>query len=413
MIKKIPGIRRKPGEGTARTTEGQAPSGRKKRIAVGVMLALAVAGLGYYLQARGRISTDDAFVDGRIHYVTPRIPGYVANVAVSDNQLVAAGDVLVELDPTDYQVALAQARADLATAESVLAAMELEAPLELDQTSSRVTGATAQREALTKSLEQAKKEEEAALQDTAEAQAKLDQTKLDLTRYQTLHDRDVVSQSDMDKANTALHTAQAQTRAAAARAEAAARRRLAVESDLDRLAAEITLAQTGTGTARIKDKEAAAQRARADLAREKVRQAELNLGYTKITSPVAGHVTKKAVEQGRLASAGQPLLAVVPLDAQETWITANFKETQLTHVRPGQEVVFTVDAYPGREFQGRVESIMAGTGAVFSLFPPENASGNYVKVVQRIPVKIVPVGLDGDAPVLRLGMSVVPTILVR
>lgn len=124
-------------------------------------------------------------------------------------------------------------------------------------------------------------------------------------------------------------------------------------------------------------------------------------------------MTKKAVEQGRLASAGQPLLAVVPLDAQETWITANFKETQLTHVRPGQEVVFTVDAYPGREFQGRVESIMAGTGAVFSLFPPENASGNYVKVVQRIPVKIVPVGLDGDAPVLRLGMSVVPTILVR
>lgn len=413
MIKKIPGLRRKSGP-AASTAQADTPAARKKKRLVLILLAvLAVSGLGYYLFARGRISTDDAFVDGRIHYVTPRVPGYVARVAAEDNQLVAAGDVLVELDPTDYQVALAQARADLASAESVLAAMELEAPLELDQTSSRVTGATAQREALTKSLEQAKKEEEAALQDTAEAQAKLDQTKLDLTRYQTLHDRDVVSQSDMDKATTALHTAQAQTRAAAARAEAAARRRLSLESDLDRLAAEITLAATGTGTARIKDKEAAAQRARADLAREKVRQAELNLGYTKITAPVAGHVTKKAVEQGRLAAAGQPLLAVVPLDASETWITANFKETQLTRVQPGQEVVFTVDAYPGREFSGRVDSIMAGTGAVFSLFPPENASGNFVKVVQRIPVKIVPRDLGGDAPVLRLGMSVVPTIILR
>jgi len=411
MIKKLSGLRRKADAPKAQAE--QAAATKKKRIAIVIMLALAVSGIGYSLYSTGRITTDDAFVDGRIHYVTPRVPGYVANVAVTDNQLVAAGDVLVELDPTDFQVALAQARADLAAVESQLAAMELEAPLELDQTSSRVIGATAQREALTKSLEQVRKEEEAALQDTAEAQAKFDQTKLDVARYQTLHDREVVSQSDMDKATTAVHTAQAQTRAAAARAEAAVRRRLSVESDLDRLAAEITLAQTGTGTARIKDKEAAAQRARADLAREKVRQADLNLGYTKITSPVAGRVTKKAVEQGRLAAAGQPLLAVVPLDPQETWITANYKETQLTHVQPGQEVVFTVDAYPGREFRGRVDSIMAGTGAVFSLFPPENASGNYVKVVQRIPVKIVPVDLAADAPVLRLGMSVAPAILVR
>ncbi|QLA15424.1 HlyD family secretion protein [Desulfolutivibrio sulfoxidireducens] len=395
------------------TREEKSASPKKKRILIGVLVVLIAGALGYYLSGRGKITTDDAFVDGRIHYVTPRVPGYVARLAVTDNQVVAAGDVLVELDPTDYQVALAQARADLASAESQLAAMELEAPLELTQTSSRVTGATAQRDALLKSLEQARKEEEAALQDTAEAQARFDQAKLDLGRYQSLHEREVVSQSDMDKATTAQHTAQAQTRASAARAEAAARRRLSVEADLDRLAAEIRLAQTGKDTARIKDVEARAQRARVDLAREKVRQAELNLGYTRIVSPVAGNVTKKAVEQGRLVAAGQPLLAVVPLDPEETWITANYKETQLTNVRPGQEVVFTVDAYPGRKFRGRVESIMAGTGAVFSLFPPENASGNYVKVVQRIPVKIVPEGLDADAPVLRLGMSVVPTILVR
>ncbi len=400
-----------PDDGAAR--DEKPASSKKKRILAGVVAVLIAIALGYYLYGRGKISTDDAFVDGRIHYVTPRVPGYVAKVAVEDNQPVAAGDVLVELDPTDYQVALAQAKADLASAESQLAAMEMEAPLELTQTSSRVTGATAQRDALLKSLEQARKEEEAALQDTAEAQARLDQAKLDLDRYQSLHEREVVSQSDMDKATTALHTAQAQTRAAAARAEAASRRRLSVEADMDRLAAEIRLAQTGSDTARIKDAEARAQRARVELAREKVRQAELNLGYTRIVSPVAGHVTKKAVEPGRLAAAGQPLLAVVPLDPEETWITANYKETQLTDVRPGQEVVFTVDAYPGRKFRGRVDSIMAGTGAVFSLFPPENASGNYVKVVQRIPVKIVPIALDSDAPVLRLGMSVVPTILIR
>ena len=154
------------------TREEKSASPKKKRILIGVLVVLIAGALGYYLSGRGKITTDDAFVDGRIHYVTPRVPGYVARLAVTDNQVVAAGDVLVELDPTDYQVALAQARADLASAESQLAAMELEAPLELTQTSSRVTGATAQRDALLKSLEQARKEEEAALQDTAEADRK-------------------------------------------------------------------------------------------------------------------------------------------------------------------------------------------------------------------------------------------------
>lgn len=413
MIKKLPGLRRKVGADPSKPQEEPVAAARKKRILTAALLVLFAAGLAYFLYGRGRIATDDAFVDGHIHYVTPRVAGYVANVAAKDNQLVAAGDVLVELDPTDFQVALAQARADLASAESQLAALEMGVPLELDQTSSRVTGATAQREALYKSMDQARKEEEAARQDAAEAKAKLDQAKLDLTRFKSLRSQEVVSQSDMDKTTTAMNSAQAQTRAATARADAASRRLLSLEADADRLSAAIHLAETGQDTARIKDTEATAQRARVDLAREKMRQAELNLGYTRIVSPTTGHVTKKSVEPGRLAAAGQPLLAVVPLAPEETWITANYKETQLTDVRPGQEVVFTVDAYPGRRFKGRVESIMAGTGAVFSLFPPENASGNYVKVVQRIPVKIVPEGLDADAPVLRLGMSVVPSILVR
>ena len=159
----------------------------------------------------------------------------------------------------------------------------------------------------------------------------------------------------------------------------------------------------------IKDLEVAAQEARVELARERVRKAELDLGYTRILAPAKGHVTKKKIQAGQLVDAGQPLMALVPLDPGELWVTANFKETQLARVRPGQKVDLEVDTFPGREFSGRVESVMAGTGAVFSLFPPENAMGNYVKVVQRIPVKIALDPVNGTQQ-LRLGMSVVPTI---
>jgi len=202
-------------------------------------------------------------------------------------------------------------------------------------------------------------------------------------------------------------------RAVQSLADAATRRLDVITADIKRLQAAIELAATGQDQAAIQGKQAAAQRAKVDLARERVRQAELNLSYTKIVAPVTGHVTKKQIEAGRMVAAGQALMTVVPLDPGELWVTANYKETQLRDVRPGQKVTLVVDTYSGRELTGHVDSIMAGTGSVFSLFPTENASGNYVKVVQRIPVKIVFDKTSGAMPPLRLGMSVVPVIHTR
>lgn len=390
-----------------------AGSPSKRRWLAGAAVLIALFGLGYYLYSRGRISTDDAFVDGKVHPITPRVAGYVNEVPVEDNQKVAAGEVLVVLDPTDYEVALAQARADLAAAESQLAALELGVPLQLSQTSSKVTEATAQRESQQRSLDQAVKERDAAEQDVAQIQAQLDQDKLDFQRISQLRRQNVVAQSDLDSIENKRRGHEAQLRAARAKADGANRRLESITADLKRLEAAIALAATGKDQAEIQTKEAAAQRAKVVLAKERVRQAELNLSYTRIVSPVAGHVTKKQIEAGRMVAAGQALMTVVPLDPHELWVTANYKETQLRDVRPGQKVSLEVDTYPGRELTGTVDSIMAGTGAVFSLFPTENASGNYVKIVQRIPVKIVFDKENGPLPALRLGMSVVPVIHTR
>jgi membrane fusion protein, multidrug efflux system len=379
---------------------------------VGAAVAIALLGLGYYFYTRGRISTDDAFVDGRVHPITPRVAGYVDEVPVEDNAKVEPGQVLVVLDPTDYEVALAQAKADLASAESQLTALELGVPLQLSQTSSKVTEAKAQHESEQRSLEQATKERDAAVQDVAQIQAQLDQDGLDYRRIGELRHKDVVSQSDLDSIENKRRGHEAQLRAARAKADGANRRLESITADIKRLNAAIDLAATGQEQAVIQDKEAAAQRAKVDLARERVHQAELNLSYTRIVSPVAGHVTKKQIEAGRLVSAGQALMTVVPLDPGELWVTANYKETQLRNVHPGQKVTLEVDTYSGREITGTVDSIMAGTGSVFSLFPTENASGNYVKIVQRIPVKIVFDKENGALPALRLGMSVVPIIHV-
>ena len=386
------------------------PANRKKRIMIVAGVAIAALILGYAIYLRGKVTTDDAFVDGRIHPITPRVAGYVNEAPVEDNQLVAAGDVLAVLDPTDFEVALAQARADLASAESQLSAQELGVPLQRSQTSSKVTSAQAQLESEQRSLEQATKERDAAIQDAAQIEAQLDQDKLDWGRISVLRHKDAVSQSDLDTIENKRRAHEAQLRAARAKAEGAGRRLESILADIKRLRSEIVLAQTGEEQAVIQSREASAQQAKVELARQKVRQAELNLSYTRIVSPVAGHVTKKQIESGRLVAAGQALMTVVPLEAKELWVTANFKETQLKDVRPGQKVTIDVDTYPGHAITGTVESIMAGTGSVFSLFPSENASGNYVKIVQRIPVKII-FDKDNEAlPLLRLGMSVVPTI---
>lgn len=382
-------------------------NGRKKKILLIVLVAVLIVGLGYYFWTRGRVRTDDAFVDGRIYAVTPRVDGYVVEVLVEDNQEVSPGQALVRLDPAEFEVALAEAKAALAEAESQLASLELGVPLELDQTSFRVSGARARLESLGRNLERVKNEEDAAIEDLKRAQAQYDQAELDLQRMQRLAETGAVARSDLDNAETAAESARAQLSAAKARAQAVRKQKASIRAEMDGIRAEIGLAATGEGTAEIKSRQVEAQRARVELAKARVRQAELDLKYTTLVSPAHGYVTKKNVEPG------QPLLAIVPLDPGNIWVTANYKETQLTRVKPGQRVEIEVDAYPGLKLTGKVQSIMAGTGAAFSLFPPENASGNYVKVVQRVPVKIALDGPDGDdAPKLRIGMSVVPTIFV-
>lgn len=385
----------------------------KKAIILGVLLCLILGTAGYLYATWGEEETDDAFVEGHIHSVTPRVSGFVNTVAVEDNQRVEAGQLLVELDPTDLEVALAQAKADLSTAESQLAAQEMQAPLTLRETDSRVTQASSQLASLYRSLQQAAEEEEAARQAVEQAKAVEAQAALDMARYETLIKDRVVSQSAYDNARTQLAKARAELGSAQAKMLALTHKRGSLQQDVDRLKAEVRLADTGHDQARIDDKQTLAQRARVELARAKVRQAELNLSYTRICAPVAGFITKRNIEAGQQVAAGQMLLAVVPLDNKDLWVTANFKETQLTNVRPGQHVTVKVDAYPDVTIRGTVESLMAGTGSAFSLFPPENASGNFVKVVQRIPVRIKLDTDSPDMPQLRVGMSVVPIIHTR
>jgi membrane fusion protein (multidrug efflux system) len=326
-----------------------------------VFLAGVVALMVYYFRFIVPYeSTDDAFIDGYVTTISPRVAGQVAQLMVMDNQKVKEGDVLVEIDPRDYESGLAQARADLAVARS------------------RLTQSQAQ-------VKVGKAKVAVAQAGTGAALAENERATNDLRRYELVESR-AVSQSAFDQA-------QSQARAAAANLQSADSQVAAAES-------EVALSEAGVDTAA-----AAVQQAEARL-----QQAELNLSYTKIVAPRSGRVTGRTVQLGNYVQPGQALLTLVP---DEMWVIANFKETQLTDLRPGQAADVRVDAYPNRKFKGHVDSLQAGSGAQFSLLPPENAVGNYVKVVQRIPVKIVfdePLPPDLDiAP----GMSVVPQVRVK
>jgi membrane fusion protein (multidrug efflux system) len=393
--------------------ESRKNNNHKKTLVLIVILLIVASGLGYYWWSRGRVTTDDAYVDGHIFSITPRIAGYITKVFVTDNEKVQKGAPLLSLDTTEYEVALAEAMASLAEAESTLTSLELGVPLEMSQTAQRVRGAQSQLESLRKILDKALKDEEAAFQDLRRAEAVYDLSMIDLRRTKELARTKVVPDSRLDEAETTARSNDAQVGAARAKLESVRKQRASVEAEIDGLKANVALAATGEDVAVIKARQVEAQKAKVQLARSRLKQAELDLTYTTVASPADGYVTRKRVEPGLMVSKGQPLMAVVPLSLEELWITANYKETQLTRVHPGQEVMIKVDTFPDFELRGKVDSIMAGTGSVFSLFPPENATGNFVKVVQRIPVKIT-LDLKGQQapPSLRIGMSVIPTILV-
>lgn len=403
---------------------GSAGTGRLRIIVAAVVVVLIAGGL-YWLHVRGRESTDDAQVDGHITQVAARVGGTVTKVLVDDNQQVKAGGVLVQLDPRDYQIAVDRARAALADAQANAAAATTGVPIAQVQTSSGVSTASGGLEQATAGVAAAEKQIQAAQSNLAAAQAHQREREAtaakaekDVERLRGLVQKDEVSQQQFDAAVATAQSARAAADAARSdvtSAEAAVT--VAQQRAAEARAAE-TQARANLATAKTAPQQLQVTRARAEAAQAQVQQAqaalqqaELNLQYTSIKAATDGVISRRTVEPGQVIQPGQPLFALV--DLANVWITANFKETQLKDMRPGQEAIISVDALGGREFKGHVDSIAAATGAKFSLLPPENASGNYVKVVQRVPVKIVLDPGEDTNHLLRPGMSVTPTVFVK
>lgn len=351
---------------------------RKKIIVFLILLALVFAALWlfYSWYMRTYISTDDAYISGRIHIVAPKIAGTVASVNVNDNQYVKAGELLLEIKPEDYEVRVAQASTTLDAEKS----MQSEAAHQIELTE--------------KEYAEAKFKVASASANIEIEKVNMKKAELDFKRAEKLLKTQAVSQEYYDQAKTIYDTSVARLKAA--------------EEGLNQ-----ALANTEVKNASVK-KVKSSLSARSSMVKQReamLQETKLNMSYTKIYSPVEGYVTRKSVEVGDQLRPGQPVMTVVPL--HDVWIIANYKETQLTRVKAGQKVRIKVDTYPGKVYKGRVDSIMAGTGSVLSMFPPENATGSFVKVVQRIPVKIVLSDMTDPKHPLRAGMSVVPTIIIE
>jgi len=354
-------------------------------------------------------STDDAQVDAHLYPVSARVGGHIICVNVDDNQYVEKGTVLVEIDPKDYEVAVDQARADLATAEATAQSLHIDVPITATNTSSQLESTAAGVDSGAAGVIAAEKQLAATKAQLEQNEANNVKAQLDLQRYRMLVSKDEVARQEYDNAVAAAKASAAAVEGAKANVEAA-------RQSIEQARSALTSAEATHRAAQTAPRQVAATRARALSAAATVKQkravlaqAELNLGYTKIIAPVSGLVNKTVVV-GMNVQPGQQLLTVVPL--QDVWVTANFKETQLRNIRPGQRVVFYVDSN-GRTYNGQVDSIAGATGPSFSLFPPENATGNYVKIVQRVPVKIVIAPGENTDLQLRPGVNVVPKVYLR
>jgi membrane fusion protein, multidrug efflux system len=396
------------------------------RVRIGIaVLVLAILGVGIWLWwTAARETTDDAQVDAHVTQVAARVGGTITKVNVDDNQRVEAGTVLVELDPRDYQVAVDKARAELADAEASAVAAQSNVPITSTTATSNMTTARGGVAQAQSGVAAAEREVDAARSRLVTAQARLREAEAnatkaarDVERLRGLLAKDEVSQQQFDSMTAAAEAQRAGADSARSQiAEAESGIRVA-ESKLaqarageQQAHAELQTAETAPSQITATKARASAAEAHAQQARATLAQAELNLQYTVVKAPVSGVVSKKGINIGQVVQPGQPLVAVVQLD--DVWVTANYKETQLTVMRPGQRAAVDVDAL-GREFKGKVDSIAGATGARFSLLPPENATGNFVKVVQRVPVKIVlDPGQDPDH-LLRPGMSVTSTVYAK
>ena len=333
-----------------------------------IVVVLAVAGgLYYYLSTRGLESTDDAYTDGRALTISPKVSGYVVELLVNDNQRVKAGDVLARIDPRDFLVARDQARANLIIAQAQKDSAQLNAEIARKNFPARLLQAQGQ-------LQQ--------------AQGQLFQAQTDYKRQHSVT-REATTQQNVDQSTAQLQLAQGQVAAAQAVVQEA----------------EPVQQNIGTADQQVSQIEGQLKQAQAQLD-----QAELNLSYATIKAPQDGWITKRNIEVGNYLQVGASIFSIV---TPEVWVTANFKESQLNRMRPGQKVEFEVDAYPGLKLEGHVDSVQLGSGSRFTAFPPENATGNFVKIVQRVPVKlIIDRGMDPTIP-LPLGLSVVPTVTVK
>jgi membrane fusion protein (multidrug efflux system) len=373
------------------------------------IIVLLVGGFFLYRYFASYEYTDDAQIDGHLMPLSARVTGYIIKVNVDDNQYVQQGAVLAEMDPRDYQVAVDKAQADLADAEATYQSLTINVPITSINTTSQVSSSQADVESAEAGVAQAQQQYDAAQAQLAQAQANDVKAQNDLMRYKQLVDKQEISQQQYDQAVAAAKSSSDAVNAA--RASAAAADQQIHQQRAKVLQAQANFRASQTGPQQVAQTRARAQSALATVQQKQaaLEQAKLNLQYTKIMSPIEGTVMKDA-EVGMNVQIGQQLFTVVPLS--DIWVTANFKETQLKYMRPGQRAEIKVDAN-GRTYKAHVDSISGSSGARLSLLPPENATGNYVKVVQRIPVKIVFEPGENSDHYLRLGMSVDPKVFVK
>ena len=395
---------------------GAAPVKRRRPMLRYLMMAIGVViivGAGaIYWRSLSWESTDNAQIDGFVFPVSSRVSGHVTRVMVEDNQYVAAGTVLVQLDPKDYEVAVAIAESTLANNQASAAALLTGVPITSADTASRVSTAQADIDGATAGFAVAERQFEAAQASLREAEANDLKAQDDVARYAPLAAKDEIPQQQYTTSVSGQRATAAAVEAARASAAAAEQAVTQARSRIAQGEAELQAARTAPQQVSVQRSRAHAAAADSARAMAELEQARLNLQYTTIVAPVAGLVGRRTVQPGQNVTPGQQLLTVVPLDSTNIWVTANFKESQLKYMRPGQPVKISVDTYE-RTYDGKVLNIAGASGARYSLLPPENATGNYVKVVQRIPVKIV--FDDGQDPnhLLRLGMSVEPNVRVR
>jgi membrane fusion protein, multidrug efflux system len=394
--------------------ESPEKNSRRKFVIIAVVILLVIGAAIFYWRSTFTEDTDDAQVDGDLYQVSSRVTGQVIKVYIDDNQQVKEGQAIAEIDPKDYRVALEQAEANLASSQAAAIQATAGIPItsvtvntSVSTTSSDVTGSSS-------AVEQARKQAQAAEARVTAAKATALKSHLDVERYTPLVQKDVISKQQFDAAVATDASNQASVLEAEATVIA---QQAAVTQALQKLAQSRFQASQSvkTATDQVRVQQAKANSAMADVkqAQAKVDQAALNLSYTHITAPTTGIVNKKNVQVGANVSIGQDLLTIIPLT--NLWVTANFKETQLARMQPGQSVTIKVDALGGRKFHGKLTQIGGATGSRLSLFPPENATGNYVKVVQRIPVRIDFTNLqqeNGDYA-LRPGLSVTPEVAVK